>query len=134
MKRVKRVVLPLAAAGAAAAALTSGLAGAHPLRDAALPNGLHGIVYRSPITPVCRTGVPCEAPAPNVRLIFTRPGFRASSAKTARDGSYRILLPAAIYAVQTDRAGIGKRPYPARVKVRRGHVDKLDFRIDTGIR
>lgn len=84
--------------------------------------------------PVCRAGVPCEAPAPGVTLVFSRSGDTMGTTKTRADGSYRILLPAAIYAVTTDQKHFGRTPFPHRIKIRLAHVDKLDFRIDTGIR
>jgi hypothetical protein len=124
-------MLPLAIGGLAAS-IAAGLAlAAGP--DAA-PSGLHGTVYRGPTTPVCRTDVPCEAPAAGVTLSFSRPGLQARRVKTIADGSYRIMLPAAIYSVTTDQGHFGKTPFPHRIKVRVAHVDKLDFRIDTGIR
>ncbi len=128
---VRRIALPLAAGGLAAT-LAAGLALA--ARAPAAPSGLHGVVYRGPTTPVCREGVPCEAPAPGVTLFFGRSGVRKGAIKTRADGSYRILLPAAIYAVTTDQGRFERTPYPHRIKVRLEHVDTLDFRIDTGIR
>jgi hypothetical protein len=127
---------------AAAALATGGLAAASlPIGDSGAvrkQNGLHGTVYRGPIRPVCTQTEPCEAPAPGVTLIFTHAGVRVARTMTGADGSYRVLLPAAIYTVATGVRGPGPgretAPYPRRVKVRPGHIDKLDFRIDTGIR
>jgi hypothetical protein len=94
------------------------------------------MVLQSPTQPVCRQNEPCEGPAPGVELVFTRLGRTVSAGRvtTLDDGTYRILLPAGIYSVRTNRRVFGHIPSPARVKVRLGHVDHLDFRIDTGIR
>jgi len=95
--------------------------------------GLHGVVFRGPITPVCRAGTSCDAPAPAVTLTFTRAGV-ARSTRTDAHGAYRIALPAGIYAVHTSSKPFGQTPRPANVHVRAGHLDSLDFTIDTGIR
>ncbi len=124
-------MLPLAFGGLAAT-LAAGLALA--ANSPAAPSGLHGVVYRGPTTPVCRAGIPCDAPAAGVTLVFSRPGIKKHTAKTKADGSYRILLPASIYTVTTDQGPFGRTPSPHRIKVRLQHVDKLDFHIDTGIR
>jgi hypothetical protein len=128
---VRRMTLSLACGGLAAT-LAAGLALA--AGSAKELSGFHGVVYRGPITPVCRTNEPCEAPAPGVVLRFGREGSPARTVKTDADGAYRILLPAAIYSVTTNQRPPGKQPSPHRVKVRLAHVDRLDFYIDTGIR
>lgn len=99
-------------------------------------SGLRGTVYIGPITPVCTVYEPCEAPAPGVTLTFTRGVLVIRRTTTGKDGSYRVLLPAAIYTVSSDVRGTERinAPFPRRIKVRAGHIDKLDFRIDTGIR
>lgn len=83
---------------------------------------------------MCRSSDPCEAPAAGVTLRFARSGRLTRTVTTAPDGSYRILLPAAIYQVTTTARSPGKVPSPHKVKVRTAHVDRLDFHIDTGIR
>jgi hypothetical protein len=96
-------------------------------------SGLQGTVMRGPTAPVCRSGVPCSAPV-QVTLVFARPGhvYRTRSTRT---GHYEIRVPAGYYAVSTvERIGIRPNISPRAVHVRRGHVDKLDFMIDTGIR
>jgi hypothetical protein len=100
------------------------------------PTGLTGTVVRGPVTPVCRVGEPCEAPATNVELFFARQGAaRLVRATTDAAGRYRVALPAGVYTVTTGtRAAIGGRIDPAHVHVRAGRVDRIDFSIDTGIR
>ncbi len=88
---------------------------------------------RGPITPVCREGVPCDAPASNLTLTFSRSG-RVWSARTDQRGAYRIRLAPGTYAVRTSSKPFGQTPRPARVRVRAGHLDRIVFTIDTGIR
>jgi hypothetical protein len=128
---MRRIAVQFGIAALALAA-TAGLAFAGSSRP--LNSGFHGVVYRGPTSPVCRSSDPCEAPAAGVTLHFARSGSSTKSVTTARDGSYRILLPAAIYQVTTTARSPGKVPSPHRVKVRPAHVDRLDFHIDTGIR
>jgi hypothetical protein len=97
------------------------------------PSGLYGTVRRGPITPVCRAGVPCDAPAPNITLTFSRAG-RLRTTRADRQGAYRIGLPPGIYSVRTNSKPFGRTPHPAGVHVRAGHTDKIVFTIDTGIR
>jgi len=96
-------------------------------------SGLYGTVMRAPITPVCKVGVPCEAPAANVILVFSRASF-AKETQTDEQGAYRIGLPPGIYSVRTNSKPFGQTPRPARVRVRAGHSDRIVFMIDTGIR
>jgi len=100
---------------------------------ASSPGGLHGVVTRGPITPVCRVGVPCDGPAPGITLTFTHAGV-AKTTRTDQDGAYRVELPPGSYAVRTSSKPFGEVPSPASVHVRAGHSDKIDFVIDTGIR
>jgi hypothetical protein len=100
---------------------------------AILVSGLQGTVTKGPTTPVCREGVPCSAPA-QVTLVFRRPGH-VYRARSGPKGHYAILVPAGYYSVSTvERIGIYPNIRPHAVHVRRGHVDRLDFSIDTGIR
>jgi hypothetical protein len=100
---------------------------------AILASGLHGTVMKGPTAPVCRTGVPCSAPA-SVTLVFRRAGH-VYRARSTQAGAYRITLPAGYYTVTTkERIGIGRNIRPQRIHVRAGRNDRLDFEIDTGIR
>lgn len=98
-----------------------------------LAGSLHGTVLRGPISPVCRIGTPCTAPAKNVTLYFTRDG-RTLTAKTDARGRYRLRLTAGVYAVKTDQRRFGVRPQPRSVTVRGGLDRRVNFTIDTGIR
>ena len=99
----------------------------------ALVSGFHGVVTKGPTMPVCRQGQPCTAPV-RVTLLFRRAGHTYRT-RSGRDGRYRILLAPGYYTVTTlERVGIDRNIRPRAVHVRRAHVDRLDFSIDTGIR
>ena len=100
---------------------------------AILVSGLQGTVTKGPTTPVCRQGQPCTAPA-QVTLIFQRAN-RTTRVRTTQTGRYRAILTPGYYTVRTaERIGITPNIRPMRVHVRVGHVDRLNFSIDTGIR
>jgi hypothetical protein len=100
---------------------------------AILVGGLHGTVTKGPTAPVCRVGHPCNGPA-QVTLVFRR-AARVYRARSTPTGAYRITLPAGYYTVTTlERIGLTRNLRPQRIHVRAGHVDQLDFQIDTGIR
>jgi hypothetical protein len=97
-------------------------------------SGLYGTVRKGPITPVCRASQPCDEPA-QVTLIFARAGRDVGRTRSGADGRYRISLAPGYYAVRTlERIGIGRSIRPREVHVRRGHVDRLNFSLDTGLR
>ena len=98
------------------------------------PSGLRGIVTRSPITPACRQGVPCSAPAKNTSLVFSR-GEKSVTTQTDSVGHYRVALSPGWWSVRTataPRIGSGIEPRTVRVFAARFRVVNLD--IDTGIR
>ena len=100
---------------------------------AILVSGLQGTVTKGPTTPVCRQGQPCTAPA-QVTLLFQRAG-RTTRVRSTTTGRYRAILAPGYYTVRTaERIGITPNIRPQRVHVRAGHVDRLNFSIDTGIR
>jgi len=95
-------------------------------------SGLHGVVRRGPTSPVCFVGRPCSAPV-KTTLVFTRLARRVLVRSNA-DGTYLALLAPGIYSVTTSpKIGFGVLK-PARVEVRAGHLDRIDFSADTGIR
>jgi hypothetical protein len=102
--------------------------------DAVAPNGLRGLVTRSPIMPVCMEGVPCSAPAKNTPLVFFRQG-RSVRTRTDGNGRYRVALAPGWWNV--GRAGvprIGSGISPRRVRVFAARFRVVNFDIDTGIR
>lgn len=98
------------------------------------PSGLRGIVLRGPVQPVCRVGVPCDAPAAGYVLVFSRAGRIVARTKTGSDGRFRIGLRPGRYAVRTSRTGFERTVRPAAVTVPTGRYARVTFRIDTGIR
>ena len=119
------IVLWVALATGTAAALGSAAAGS---------SGIGGVLYRGPVTPVCRVGVPCDAPAPGVTLVFTRAGH-AYRVRTGQGGRFSIALRPGIYAariVPTPRIGSGLTPRTIRVPV--AGWARVRLTVDTGIR
>jgi carboxypeptidase family protein len=97
-------------------------------------SGLRGLVMRGPVTPVCHVGTPCDAPAPGVKLLFSRSGKVVARATTNSKGWYRVTLKSGRYSVRTNRGGFEGRTQPSRATVPGGRVARRDFFIDTGIR
>lgn len=95
-------------------------------------SGLHGYVEKGPITPVCQAAEPCNGPAAGAVLAFARAGGAKVRVRTSATGFYRIKLRAGYYAVRSD-SDFDRTPFPAKVHVRPGRDDRLDFFIDTGI-
>jgi hypothetical protein len=98
-------------------------------------SGLHGVVERGPIAPVCVAEQPCTEPARNVTLLFSRNSRVVGRAVTDTAGRYRVRLPAGVYAVRRPGSmGIGRGIEPNRARVYAGRFSRVDFSIDTGIR
>jgi hypothetical protein len=104
--------------------------------QATAPRGtLAGVVMRGPVSPVCVAEQPCDMPAKNVTLLFTRRGQPVGRIVTGADGRYRLRLPAGLYTVRrASVTGIDRRLSPTRAQVRGGAVVHVEFHIDTGIR
>ena len=96
--------------------------------------GLKGRVMRGPTMPVCRVGVPCEAPARGQKLMFIRSGKVIGRTTTDQKGYYRVALKSGPYAVRTNRTGFENIPQPSRVTVPTARFKRVNFHIDTGIR
>jgi len=98
-------------------------------------SGLHGLVTRGPITPVCSVDQPCDEPAANVQLVFVRNGVVVSRVRTSATGKYRLALSPGRYAVRLPgKPSIGRIVKPQTARVFRGRNTRVDFSIDTGIR
>ena len=96
--------------------------------------GVGGVLHRGPITPVCRVGAPCDAPAPGVTLVFTRAGhvFRV---RTGIGGHFSIALLPGLYTVRVvPTAMIGSRLSPRSIRVPVGGWVPVRLMLDTGIR
>ena len=97
-------------------------------------SGVMGTVKKSPITPVCREGVRCSAPAAGIVLTFTRSGMVVGRVISARDGTFRLPLPAGNYSVRWLRSPAIGVLRPRTVVVLAGRFTILRLVIDTGIR
>ena len=107
-------------------------AGAQP---AVVSSGLHGVVMRGPIAPMCVAEEPCTAPAENITLLFSRNGRVVGRAATDSAGRYRLRLPPGVYAVRRPPPlGIGRGIEPNHARVYARRFVRVDFLIDTGIR
>ena len=96
--------------------------------------GLRGLVKRGPITPVCRVNKPCFAPAPGVKLFFSRSGKVFATATTDKKGWYHVSLKPGRYSVRTNKRAFESKPQPATATVPSDRVARRDFMLDTGIR
>ena len=88
---------------------------------------LFGAVTIGPAGPLCNNGAPCDRPATDVKLTFTRLGHSYTT-RTTDTGKYRIKLRPGIYVV---RADTGIVVIPKRINVRRP-TTKLNLAIDPG--
>lgn len=97
------------------------------------PTGLHGLVTKGPLSPVCGAETPCEGPAPDLRLVFSRNGTVVARTTTRADGTYRIRLRPGVYTV---RVAEPRRTatQPATARVPRHGFRRINFFVDTGIR
>jgi hypothetical protein len=91
--------------------------------------GLHGIVMRGPVSPVCAAEQPCDEPAVGAVLTFSRNGAVVARAKVESEGKYRVVLRPGLYSVRANH-----RIDPTTARVRSGRMSRVDFSIDTGIR
>ena len=96
--------------------------------------GLVGTVTRGPITPVCRVGVPCDAPFA-ASFTVTRQTLVVAHFQSDSAGHYEVLLAPGAYTVTPDS---GSPVFPkGQAKVATvGPVGltRLDLQFDTGIR
>ena len=96
---------------------------------------LSGVVKRGPVAPVCVAEQPCDEPAKNVTLLFSRNNGVVGRVLTDAQGRYRLRLPAGVYSVRRSAAAtLDRKLEPNRVRVYGGRLRHVDFSIDTGIR
>jgi hypothetical protein len=96
---------------------------------------LYGDVTRGPIAPMCAAEQPCDAPAKNLTLVFSRNSRPAGRVTTDAVGHYRLRLPSGFYDVRRAAVtGFDRRLEPNTVRVRSGRTVRVDFSIETGIR
>lgn len=116
------------------AALVLTVALVPPMGHAALPSGVRGVIYRGPVTPVCRVGTPCYGPAPGLVLVFARAGH-VYRVRSGREGRFSIALRPGLYAVRVASAPkIGSGLTPRTVRVPASGWVRVRLTLDTGIR
>jgi hypothetical protein len=95
--------------------------------------GLYGTVTKGPLTAVCTVGTPCDGPAADTLLVFSRNGAVAARARARADGGYRVALRPGHYVVRTVPRTLSP-PEPGAVSVPRAGFRRVDLFVDTGIR
>ena len=102
---------------------------------------LMGQVTIGPLQPVAEIGVPEPTPDPEVytarQIVVFDPDSGAEVLRAGLDtnGQYRVALPAGIYTVDINHAGIDSAAgLPATVEIYPNQATQLDVAIDTGIR
>jgi hypothetical protein len=95
--------------------------------------GLYGKVTKGPLTPVCTVGTPCDGPARDTTLVFSRNGAVVARARTRDDGTYRVAVQPGRYAVRAVPRTM-RPPEPGTASVPRTGFRRVDFFLDTGIR
>lgn len=122
MSRVLFVTLFMAAVLAAAAGATD-------------RGTLQITAVKSPITPVCTVGVPCDGPVAGVRIVVRRNGLVIAGTVTDREGRAHVTLRPGRYRVTASYGG-GLRPQVESVFARSfaGRTTRIRISFDTGIR
>ncbi len=104
-------------------------------RCAALEKNVEGVVWRGPITNVCREGTPCGAPAAGVPVQALESGRLVAETRTGDDGRFTFALAAGHYTIRlVTKDAPGHRTKPQTVTVAAATPVHLSFSIDTGIR
>lgn len=121
---MRRLLLPLAVA-----ALLAGPA------SAASKGTIAVFAMRGPVTPVCAAEVPCNGPAPGVRITVRRHGLVIARGVTDARGRARLRVDRGLYLV-TAALGPASRPrtQTVRVRVAPGRTSAVHLMFDTGIR
>lgn len=114
------VLLSLLPSGSVAAATRSGV--------------LSGYALVAPAEPICMPRVPCSRPASGIVLTFTRHDAVRARVTTAADGSYRVTLAPGTYTVKVTHPVPIRVLRPTSVTVAAGHVKRVTFYLDSGIR
>ena len=98
-----------------------------------LHTGLYGKVTKGPLTPVCTDAAPCDGPAANMPLVFSRNGTVIARTRTGADGRYRVALKPGRYAVRAGPARFNTAT-PSGASVPPTGFRRVNFFVDTGIR
>jgi hypothetical protein len=95
-------------------------------------SGLEGTIRRGPVLPVCREGIPCDAP---VQADFTvqQNGHVVARFTTDGAGHFSVYVAPGRYVVMPDKP-IGISPQAFQVVVNTEGLTHVDLMFDTGIR
>jgi hypothetical protein len=95
-----------------------------------------GTVTISPAQNTCSATRSCGKPAVGFTLEFSQYGHVVVTAKTGKDGSYRVGLPKGGRYVISVRGhgGVAPTVKPATATATEGQFEKLDLMFDVGIR
>jgi hypothetical protein len=102
-----------------------------------LATGLEGTVTRGPITPVCRVGVPCDAPFSATFTVFQASAelpVAVAHFQSDTAGRYEVLLVPGSYTIVPDSTAPVFRGQSRTATVEPTGLTHLDFQFDTGIR
>lgn len=98
------------------------------------PN-VRGTLTRGPVLPVCIAGRPCDAPAPDVVLVFSSAGLDVKRVTTGAVGRFALRLRPGTYAVRTAKKPLlGSALTPRKFRVPATGVMTLRLHLDSGIR
>jgi hypothetical protein len=95
--------------------------------------GLTGTIRRGPVMPVCREGVPCDAPMSGSFDVL-KDGHRVASFQTDADGHFRVSLAPGTYTVTPTSAGALMNQQSKTVTVGPDGLTSVELSFDTGIR
>jgi hypothetical protein len=121
--------------GAAAIVLMSLAAACSGPGSPTPPTGLTGVVVRGPITPVCQSGVPCDAPF-SAGFTVERDGQAVAQFRSDGSGAFTVRLSPGTYSVTPDADAPLLAPKSQAKTVEVGPVGLTTVRLefDTGIR
>ena len=98
------------------------------------PN-VRGALTRGPVLPVCIEGRACDAPAPNVVLVFSAAGHEIKRVKTGVAGRFALRLRPGTYFVSAAKKSLlGSVLTPAKFRVPANGAVILRLHLDSGIR
>ena len=109
--------------------------GCHSPASPTLTTGLTGIVLRGPITPVCQSQVPCDAPF-SADFSVEQNGRVVSRFRSDQDGRFSVMLEPGAYRVvpAADAPIIFPTSQAKSVNVPASGLTEIRLTFDTGLR
>lgn len=95
--------------------------------------GLTGAVRRGPVMPVCREGVPCDAPMSGSFDVL-KDGHRVATFQTDADGHFTVRLAPGTYTITPTSGGSLMNQQSKSVTVGPDGLTTVELSFDTGIR